>query len=119
MFNNSKNFINFHPPFFTIIILNKILKHNYIITKNIGGDYIISDIYTQLENGNLTNKKLLDYIISIQLQKIEKYNNEKIKPGHKITEKTELAMSNLIELLKIRHNINSDPTDISTELIDL
>lgn len=46
------------------------------------------------------NLKLLDYIISIQLEKIEK--DLRVESEGYLSENSESAMANLIELLKIR-----------------
>ena len=61
---------------------------------------IVGDLRNDSES--LKNKKLLDYIISIQLSKVEKY-----QPKFKTTidSSTESAMANLIELLKLRMDL--------------
>ncbi len=56
-----------------------------------------------LENNQVSNRRLLNYIISIQLAKIERYNNE---TKEIINEESEEAMANMIELLKIRQSIS-------------
>lgn len=55
-----------------------------------------------MENKPITNKKLLDYIIGVQLYKVEKYNSdlEYAKDAD-----VEGAMINLIELLKLRKKL--------------
>ena len=55
----------------------------------------------QLKKGSKPkNLHLLDYVISIQLEKIE--NNKLVKSDGYLSEATESAMANLIELLKLR-----------------
>lgn len=51
------------------------------------------------DDSTVQNAKLLDYIIGIQLNKIEK-NQKKSKDI--LNDKSEKAMANLIELMKIR-----------------
>ena len=46
------------------------------------------------------NLKLLDYVIGVQLEKIEK-NIANKSDGH-LSEDSEAAMANLVELLKLR-----------------
>ena len=64
----------------------------------------MSRISDDLQNKNSTvkNLELVDYLISIQLNKIERYNNISKKI---IDDKTENAMSNMVELLKLRQKI--------------
>ena len=50
---------------------------------------------------SVKNSKLLDYVIAIQLNKIERYRDQSQEV---IDKQTEDAMDNLIELLKIRSN---------------
>ena len=52
----------------------------------------------------IRNITLLDYIIGIQLDKIEK--NKSDNPEGYLSEGTEAAMANLIELLVIRQDYN-------------
>ena len=52
-----------------------------------------------IENKKISNDKLLDYIIGIQLTKIERYNND---ATHILDSNSEDAMANMIELLKMR-----------------
>ena len=61
----------------------------------------MSKISKKLENNpsNVKNNELLDYIISFQLKKIESYN---IQTNEIIDEKSEKAMANLVELIKMR-----------------
>lgn len=51
----------------------------------------------------LSSLEMIDYVISIQLEKIEKYNKDSI--NKKITENSESAMENMIELLKLRSSV--------------
>ena len=62
--------------------------------------------------------ELLDYIIQLQLSKIEKYNDSTLKSSSKINDSTEYAMSNLITLLEIRHEIYSESDVSNFEVID-
>lgn len=58
---------------------------------------IVEDL---INKGNtVKNDKLLDYVIAIQLNKIERYRDQS---KYVIDQKTEDAMVNLIELLKLR-----------------
>ena len=50
---------------------------------------------------SVKNSKLLDYVIAIQLNKIERYRDQSQEV---IDKQTEDAMANLVELLKIRSN---------------
>lgn len=80
----------------------------------------ISNVLQQLENGeHLSNLELIDYVIQLQLSKIEKYNNAQLKPVHKLTESTEHAMSNLIDLLELRQEVCSKEDDAHAEIIDV
>jgi len=49
------------------------------------------------------NLKLLDYVIGVQLEKIEEHKANK-SDGH-LSESSELAMANLVELLKLRKGL--------------
>lgn len=51
----------------------------------------------------ISSLEMIDYVISIQLEKIEKYNND--SRNKVITETSESAMVNMIELLKIRSSV--------------
>lgn len=63
----------------------------------------MKNIINRLENNEeIENKELIDYAIAVQLAKIEKYNSMYNSGPSIITENTEHAMANLIELLKIR-----------------
>lgn len=62
---------------------------------------IVGDL--RVNGKSLENQELLDYIISLQLSKIEKYDP---KFKNTIDNSTENAMANLIELLKLRMNLN-------------
>lgn len=52
-----------------------------------------------VENKKISNDKLLDYIIGIQLTKIERYNNDATQI---LDSNSEEAMANMIDLLKMR-----------------
>lgn len=52
-----------------------------------------------VNNKSISNSKLLDYIIGIQLTKIERYNNNN---KTFLDSNSEEAMANLIELMKMR-----------------
>lgn len=60
-------------------------------------------------NNNVEKKELINYAIGIQLEKIEKHMNRYSQKGPKflINESTELAMTNLIELLKLKEDENT------------
>ncbi|WP_432644406.1 hypothetical protein [Methanobrevibacter sp.] len=62
---------------------------------------IIQDLKT--EDDSVSNIELLNYVIALQLQKIEDYNSN--HPSV-ITSKTEEAMNNLIRLLELRSKFN-------------
>lgn len=62
---------------------------------------IVGDL--RVNGKSLENQELLDYIISLQLSKIEKYDP---KFKNTIDNSTENEMANLIELLKLRMNLN-------------
>lgn len=51
----------------------------------------------------MDNIKLLDYVIATQISKINKYSGEHTKSI--LSEDSEQAMSNLIELLKLRKEL--------------
>lgn len=71
------------------------------------GGQIITEIADKLKNSDdvVTNPELLDYIIAFQLTKIQNYHAKvSYPPKNMISEKTENAMSNLIELLKLREH---------------
>lgn len=54
-----------------------------------------------LNNKSISNSKLLDYIIGVQLGKIERYDNNTKKV---LDSNSEEAMTNMIELLKMRRS---------------
>lgn len=56
-----------------------------------------------IANKKVSNNKLLDYIIALQLGKIERYDNGSTRI---LDSNSEIAMQNLIELLKLRQNNN-------------
>lgn len=56
-----------------------------------------------IANRKVSNNKLLDYIIALQLGKIERYDNGSTRI---LDSNSEIAMQNLIELLKLRQNNN-------------
>lgn len=60
-------------------------------------------------NEEVKKQELINYAIGIQLEKIEKHMNRYGKKGPKflISESTELAMTNLIELLKLKEDENT------------
>lgn len=62
----------------------------------------MSKIHEELiENKSVSNKKLLDYVIGVQLGKIERYDG--LTQG--LDTNSEEAMKNLIELLKLRKKL--------------
>ena len=64
----------------------------------------------QLKNNeNVKKQELINYAIGIQLEKIEKHMNRYSQkdPKFLISESTELAMTNLIELLKLKEDENT------------
>ncbi|MBR0271084.1 MAG: hypothetical protein IJQ68_03710 [Methanobrevibacter sp.] len=66
----------------------------------------MSDIINKLKSSDekVTNLELLDYVIALQLSKIEEYNEDMDLPSSKISEDAENSMSNLIDLLKLREH---------------
>ncbi|MDR2967123.1 MAG: hypothetical protein LBU74_04175 [Methanobacteriaceae archaeon] len=58
-----------------------------------------------MEN-TFNNIPLLDYVIGVQLEKIEK--NIIVKSDGHLSEATEAAMANLVELLKLRNEYYKD-----------
>ena len=67
----------------------------------VGGENI-SEILENLKSGKTpSNVVLLDYVISIQLEKIE--TNIESKKGNRLSSVSEDAMSNLVALLKLRN----------------
>lgn len=66
----------------------------------------MSNLSEKLKNNKEVKKQeLINYAIGIQLEKIEKYmNTYGYEPKHLITEDVELAMTNLIELLKLKND---------------
>ena len=62
----------------------------------------ISEIAKELKTKKLPkNLDVLDYVIGVQLEKIE--NNKRVKSDGYLSENSEAAMANLINLLKIRN----------------
>lgn len=54
-----------------------------------------------VNNKSISNSKLLDYIIGVQLSKIERYLNDS---KNVIDSNSEEAMANMIELMKMRRS---------------
>ena len=78
----------------------------------------MSDMIQKLENGNHpSNLDLVDYVIQLQLNKIENYNEHMAKTSSKISESTEYAMSNLIDLIELRFSIKSDDSEGNADVI--
>ncbi|MBE6506281.1 MAG: hypothetical protein E7Z73_11235 [Methanobrevibacter millerae] len=51
----------------------------------------------------ISSLDMIDYVIAIQLEKIEDYNRD--PRNKKITDMSESAMENMVELLKIRSSV--------------
>lgn len=66
----------------------------------------MSEITDKLKSSDnsVTNLELLNHVIAFQLDKIENYHTKSNKIPNTVNEKAENAMSNLIELLKLREN---------------
>lgn len=73
----------------------------------------MSNIITKLENGEHPSQlELIDHVIQIQLIKINKHNRNQHPVS--ITESTEQAMSNLIDLIELRQDIYPEGTPMET-----
>ena len=59
-------------------------------------------IINSLKN-ELESSKQIDHVIAIQADKIEKYQND--PRNKKISDQSESAMKNMVELLKIRSSV--------------
>ncbi len=69
----------------------------------------MSDMTTKLGNGeHPSHLELIDYVIKLQLSKIEKYNSAQPNHSYMISESTEHAISNLIDLIELRQDIYSE-----------
>ena len=78
----------------------------------------MSDMTTKLGNGeHPSHIELIDYVIQLQLSKIENYNNAQKLASSKISEYSESAMSNLIDLLELRLQALSENSEGTTEVI--
>lgn len=51
----------------------------------------------------ISSLEMIDYVIAIQADKIEKYQND--PRNKKISDQSESAMKNMVELLKIRSSV--------------
>lgn len=71
----------------------------------------------QLKNNeNVKKQELINYAIGIQLEKIEKYiNTYGYEPKYLITQDAELAMTTLIELLKLKE----DESTVNVGVVEL
>lgn len=78
----------------------------------------MSDMTTKLGNGeHPSHLELIDYIIQLQLTKIEKYNDAQKLASNKISKSSEAAMSNLIELLELRLQVLSENSEGTADVI--
>ena len=97
--------ININLILILTLLIRLILLLNLILNfQKLKGGFTMSEISEKLkEKENINKQELINYALGIQLEKIEKYiTSYGNDPKFLIREDAENAMTNLIELLKLK-----------------